>query len=157
MTWVADTCIVIDVLENDPEFGRASAALMDKMAPEGIALCPVSYTELAPAFLGDSRRQNEFLDSIGIQYAIPWGWQDTQYAHQAWERHINLYRQRKVLKRPVADILIGAFAVGRHGLLTRNPADFRRIFPKLKIIEPQTRRAEVSNQRESEERITKNE
>ena len=77
MTWVADTCIVIDVLENDPEFGRASAALMDKMAPEGIALCPVSYVELAPAFLGDSRRQNEFLDSIGIQYAIPWGWQDT--------------------------------------------------------------------------------
>lgn len=137
MIWVVDTCIVIDVLENDPEFGRASAALLDKMAPEGIAVCPVSYVELAPAFLGDSRRQNEFLDSIGIQYAIPWGWQDTQNAYKAWERHVNLYRQRKVLKRPVADILIGAFAAGRNGLLTRNPNDFQRVFPKLKIIEPQ--------------------
>jgi hypothetical protein len=43
MIWVVDTCIVIDVLENDPAFGRASAALLDRMAPEGIALCPVSY------------------------------------------------------------------------------------------------------------------
>jgi len=136
MTWVVDTCIVIDVLENDPEFGRPSAELLDNMAAEGIALCPVSYVELAPAFLGDSRRQNEFLDSIGIQYAIPWGWQDTQNAYKAWERHVNLYRQRKVLRRPVADILIGAFAAGRHGLLTRNIADFRRVFPKLRIIEP---------------------
>ena len=58
MIWVVDTCIVIDVLENDPDFGRASAELLDKMAAEGIALCPVSYVELAPAFLGDSRRQN---------------------------------------------------------------------------------------------------
>jgi hypothetical protein len=49
---------------------------------------------------------------------------------------INQYRQRKVLRRPVADILIGAFAAGRHGLLTRNAADFRRAFPTLKIIEP---------------------
>jgi len=137
MIWVVDTCIVIDVLDNAPEFGRASALLLDRLAPEGLALCPVSYVELAPAFLGDSRRQNEFLDSIGIQYAIPWNWQDTQNAHKAWERHVTLYRQRKSLRRPVADILIGAFAADRRGLLTRNCADFRHSFPTLKIIEPQ--------------------
>ncbi len=70
MIWVVDTCIVIDVLENDPEFGHASAELLDKMIADGIALCPVSYVELAPAFLGVSQRQNEFLDSIGIQYSF---------------------------------------------------------------------------------------
>ena len=136
MIWVVDTCIVIDVLDNDPEFGHASASLLDKMAADGLGLCPVSYVELAPAFLGDYRRQNEFLDGIGIQYAIPWSWQDTQAAHKAMERHINLYRQRKTLRRPVADMLIGAFAAGRQGLLTRNAADFRPAFPTLKIIEP---------------------
>ena len=135
MIWVVDTCVVIDVLENDPEFGQASATLLDRMAPEGIALCPVSYVELAPAFLGDQRRQNEFLNGIGIQYTISWSWQDTQNAHRAWERHINLYR-RKVLRRPVADMFIGAFAAERHGLLTRNTADFRLVFPTLKIINP---------------------
>jgi predicted nucleic acid-binding protein len=136
MTWVVDTCIVIDVLEDDPEFGQASARLLDKMSPDGLALCPVSYVELAPAFLGDSRRQNEFLDGIGIQYTLPWSWQDTQNAHKAWERHVNLYRQRNALRRPVADMLIGAFAAGRRGLLTRNAADFRPAFPALKIVEP---------------------
>ena len=135
MIWVVDTCVVIDVLENDPEFGQASATLLDRMAPEGIALCPVSYVELAPAFLGDQRRQNEFLNGIGIQYTISWSWQDTQNAHRAWERHINLYR-RKVLRRPVADMFIGAFAAERHGLLTRNTAAFRLVFPTLKIINP---------------------
>ena len=136
MSWVVDTCVVIDVLDHDPEFGRASASLLDKMAPEGMVLCPVSYVELAPAFLGDLRRQDEFLDGIGIQYAIPWSWQDTRNAHKAWERHVTLYRRRKVLRRPVADMLIGAFAVGRRGLLTRNTADFRLSFPTLKIFEP---------------------
>jgi predicted nucleic acid-binding protein len=136
MKWVADTCIVIDVLENDPDFGPASARLLDRMAPEGLVLCPISYVELAPAFLGDSRRQNEFLDGIGIQYAFPWEWQDTQHAHKAWDRHVNLYRKRQALRRPVADMLIGAFAMGRRGLLTRNAVDFRPAFPMLKIIEP---------------------
>lgn len=136
MTWVVDTCVVIDVLEDDPEFGQASASLLDRMVSVGIALCPVSYVELAPAFLGDCRRQNEFLDAIGIQYAVPWSWQDTQHAHKAWERHVNLHRQREARRRPVADILIGAFAFGRHGLLTRNGADFRSAFPALRIIDP---------------------
>jgi hypothetical protein len=36
----------------------------------------------------------------------------------------------------VADILIGAFAADRQGLLTRNCADFRHAFPTLKIVEP---------------------
>lgn len=54
MIWLVDTCIVIDVLESDLEFGHASALLLDKMASEGIALCPVSYVELVPAFLGGS-------------------------------------------------------------------------------------------------------
>ena len=121
MIWVVDTCIVIDVLENDPEFGHASAELLDKMIADGIALCPVSYVELAPAFLGVSQRQNEFLDSIGIQYSLPWSWQDTQNAYKAWERHVDLYRQRKVLKRPVADISSAHFAIGRGGLLTEIP------------------------------------
>ncbi len=136
MNWVVDTCLVIDVLDHDPEFGDASARLLDRMAPEGIVLCPISYVELAPAFLGDLRRQEEFLEGIGIHYAVPWSWTDTRNAHKAWERHVQLYRQRKVSRRPVADILIGAFAIGRKGLLTRNSEDFRSSFPTLKLLEP---------------------
>jgi len=136
VTWVVDTCLVIDVLDGDAEFGRSSTRLLDRLAGEGLALCPVSYVELAPAFLGNGRRQNEFLANIGISYSIPWEWKDTQAAHHAWERYVGLRRERRLPRRPVADILIGAFAAGRQGLLTRNPDDFKPVFPALKIMGP---------------------
>lgn len=136
MSWVVDTCLIIDVLDDDPEFGRASARLIDRKAAEGLALCPVGYVELAPAFLGDRRRQHEFLQSIGIQFDSPWTWADTQRAHEAWNRQIGLRRQRNAPRRPIADILIGAFAAGRQGLLTRNPSDFSPVFPDLEIRSP---------------------
>jgi len=45
-------------------------------------------------------------------------------------------RAVKISKRPVADLLIGGFAANRQGLITRNPDDFHRWFPKLVIREP---------------------
>lgn len=137
MAWVVDTCLVIDVLDDDAEFGRFSALLLDQLVTEELVLCPISYVELAPAFLGDCTRQNDFLENIGIHYSIPWAWQDTQNAHKAWTRYVNLRREHKTNRRPVADILIGAFAASRHGLLTRNPDDFAPVFPALKIRLPE--------------------
>jgi hypothetical protein len=45
-------------------------------------------------------------------------------------------RARLALKRPVADGLIGAFALRFQGLLTRNTADFSSLLPGLTILEP---------------------
>ena len=36
MAWVIDTCLLIDVAENDPSFGVASATLIDSKRPEGL-------------------------------------------------------------------------------------------------------------------------
>ena len=35
MSWVVDTCLIIDVLEADPDFGEASAELLDSMMVKG--------------------------------------------------------------------------------------------------------------------------
>ena len=136
MSWVVDTCLLIDVLEDDSAFGESSARLLDNAASDGLVVCPVSYAELAPAFEGDLHRQNEFLDAIGVEYTLAWTWAETQRAHRAWSNHVSLRRRGKTTKRPIADILIGAFAQGRQGLLTRNPNDFRAVFPKLAIRVP---------------------
>ncbi len=50
MPWVVDTCLVIDVLDDDPDYGRASALLLDSKASDGLVLCPVSYVVRARAF-----------------------------------------------------------------------------------------------------------
>ena len=138
MAWVVDTCLIIDVLDNDSDFGRPSALLLDQLAPDELVLCPISYVELAPAFLGDCARQNEFLGNIGIHFSVTWELQDTQNAHKAWACYVELRRNRKVNRRPVADILIGAFAASRQGLLTRNPNDFAPVFPSLNIRVPES-------------------
>ena len=137
MAWVVDTCLVIDVLDDDPDFGHASARLLDSKASDGLVLCPVSYVELAPAFLGDAARQHDFLNAVGLEYSASWEWPDTQAAHKAWARFARLRRARRTPRRPVADVLIGAFATTRQGLLTRNPADFGQVFPALTIVTPE--------------------
>ena len=134
MNWVVDTCLIIDVLDNDPSFGAGSARLIDEYAKEGLSICPISYIELAPAFLGDRRRQDEFLSAIGIIHDKMLDGHFIESAYSAWDRQVSLKRSKKVLRRPIADILIGAFALRRKGILTRNPSDFTRVFPNLKVI-----------------------
>lgn len=134
--WVVDTCLLIDVLEDDPQFGLASATLLDSVAEDGLVLCPVSYAELAPAFQGDQGLQKEFLEGIGVDWYQEWTWNDTVRAHVAWDGFIRRRRAQALRKRPLADVLIGAFA-GRHrGLLTRNPDDFAPVFPDLVLRVP---------------------
>ncbi|MBI2814669.1 MAG: type II toxin-antitoxin system VapC family toxin [Opitutae bacterium] len=136
MTWVVDTCVVLDVLENDPQFGRASAKLLEKLLRDGLAISPVTMVELAAAFGGDLADQKNFLDQAGITHHEAWTAADTEAAHAAWHVYVAARRSQQIPKRPVADLLIGGFASNRQGLITRNPADFRRWFPKLVIHEP---------------------
>lgn len=136
MAWVVDTCVLLDVLEDDPDFGASSAAALDARVAEGLRVSPVTYTELAPAFDGDCRLQDEFLAGVGIELPTHWEWPDTLAAHAAWDRFIRLKRQGSATRRPLADILIGAYAARRTGLITRNPSDFEPIFPDLAIAVP---------------------
>jgi hypothetical protein len=138
MSWVVDTCLVIDVLTGNTPFCRASADLLDALAGDGLTVCPVTYIELAPAFLGERRRQDDFLSAIGVDFSCGWTEADTRAAHQAWMRQVSMKRQAQGKKRPIADILIGAFAASRTGLLTRNRADFDAVFPRLRIKEPRS-------------------
>lgn len=134
--WVVDTCIVLDVFEHDPVFGRPSAELLQKLLPRGLAVSPVTMVELAAAFGGDLAEQKFFLEQAGVSYDEPWTAADTEQAHAAWNDYVVARRQARAGKRPVADILMGGFAMNRTGLVTRNPRDFSRWFPRLKLQEP---------------------
>lgn len=136
MAWVVDTCVLIDVLEDDPKFGQDSALALDAHAAEGLTICPVTYAELAPAFDGDQTLQDEFLTEVGVDFHQDWTWEDTLCAHEAWHGFIQRKRAGLVPRRPLADILIGAFASRHQGLVTRNPNDFKPSFPDLDLRAP---------------------
>jgi predicted nucleic acid-binding protein len=136
VSWVVDTCILIDIAEGDPQFSRRSARLLDRRRGAGLLIAPVSYIELAPRFQGVETVQNEFLEAIGVHWNEPWIWPDTLAAHRAWADYILRRRGGQDRKRPIADILIGAFASRFDGLMTRNEKDFQLLFPELRIDKP---------------------
>jgi predicted nucleic acid-binding protein len=136
MTWIVDTCVVLDVFENDPQFGHASARLLQRLLPDGLAVSPVTMVELSAAFDGDLSEQKRFLEQAGISHSEAWTFADTEASQRAWNTYVKARRTDRIPKRPVADILIGGFALNRKGLVTRNSSDFRRWFPKLVVREP---------------------
>lgn len=136
MTYVVDSCILIDILENDPDFGRMSALCLRDYVSEGLVISPVSMIELSPTFSGNLLRQKEFLRLCGVTYDTGFDASDVVCAHSVWNRYIRKKRLQKIPKRPIADLMIGAFASRFDGLITRNQKDFKPWFPDLKLIEP---------------------
>lgn len=133
---VVDTCVILDVLEQDPTFGIASAEVIDQYAEGGLIISPLTYVELSPAFLGDETRERDFLFEIGIDLPPAFDEDDLSLAHAAWNDLIQRKRSGKTAWRPVADVMIGALAQANGGLITRNASDFRALFPMLNIVTP---------------------
>lgn len=136
MPWVVDTCLLLDVGLDDPQFAEKTGKLLGSKSRDGLVICPITFVELAPAFVGNIKPLEKFLFNLGIEYREDWTWEDTTKANAAWSHYVRKRRAGQSARRPVADVLIGAFASRFQGLLTRNAGDFAKIFPQLSIAEP---------------------
>ena len=127
MAWVVDTSVLLDIRQNDSQFGLPAAKCLVRYLGDGLVLCPITYIGLAPQFSGDSALQEEFFQQVGVQWLEPWSRLDTQNAHRLWAEHVEKKRFGHAGKRPVADVLIEAFAQRFQGLITRNPKHFTSV------------------------------
>ena len=134
--WVVDTCVIIDVLSGDDVFSAKSADAIDAKRAEGLVVAPITYVELAPSFLGDVAKQDAVLSGLGIACDFAGNKGVVIAAHKAWYEHVLRKRLGGVAKRPIADVLIGACAMQKGGLITRNEADFKALYPNLTIFNP---------------------
>ena len=134
--WVVDTCVIIDVLSGDGVFSTKSADAIDAKRAEGLVIAPITYVELAPSFLGDVAKQDMVLSGLGIECDFAGNKEAVLAAHKAWYEHVLRKRLGGVSKRPIADVLIGAYAMQKGGLITRNEADFKTLYPNLTIFNP---------------------
>jgi hypothetical protein len=138
MAWVVDTSVILDLIVADSSNRTASAACLREHLADGLCVRPVTFVEVAPAFGGDPQVAASFFESISITISEPWSRADTDAAHRLWNDHQVRRRTTHVAKRPVADILIAAFAGRFQGIITRNARDFRNIDPELPIVEPES-------------------
>lgn len=95
----------------------------------------MTFVELGPSFSGDDAAAEEFLKAVYIGTAEFWTPVDTLLAHRLWHQFQIKRLQIQVVKCPVADVLIAAFAGRFQGIITHNATDFRNILPTLQIIE----------------------
>ncbi len=136
MSWVIDTCVLLDIALGDPQFALGSAQTLDRLREDGLIACPVTLVEIAPALGGRPDAARAFCAGIGIPLDTVWTADDTLAAMKAWSAYVAAKRAGLSAKRPIADILIGAFAQRRRGLITRNATEFRRWFGALPIVDP---------------------
>lgn len=128
--WVVDTCVVLDLVAGSAAQTAAAEAVLAQAG--AVLLCPVSFVELGPTFpQGD--RLRDFLLDYGIAADQPFDADDAEAGRAAWARIIAQRRATGAPRRPIADVLIGAFAARRAGLITRNRADFAVLFPALRL------------------------
>ena len=88
--------------------------------------------EAAPEFADNTALQEGFFRIVGVQWLEPWTRRDTENAFHLWARHVAKKRSGAVSKRPIADVLIEAFAQRFQGLITRNT----RHFSSVRLIIP---------------------
>ena len=132
--YVVDTPILLDILENDPEYGASSAALLDRYADATLHISAISYFELAPAFDGNRALQDEFLGQLGINLSHRSVRDVGPLVYRVWARYCRRVTASGGHGFPFVPCLIGALACCFDGIITRRGAVYRAIFPDLNVI-----------------------
>jgi len=130
---LVDSCVLIDVLADDPHWAEWSLTQLDALGRQGpLVINPLIVAELSPRFERASDLDAALMLLPLRRDALPW---DAAFlAGQAFK----LYRQTRGVKHsPMPDFYIGAHALlGGMRLLTRDVTRFKTYFPKLEIISP---------------------
>ena len=131
--------MLLDVLTNDPDHGQASLRALDAARGLGrMVICPVVWAEVG-AFFDQTDRMQLALHAAGITFD-PFDESSASLAANQWRRYRRQGGQRT---RVIADFLIAAHAETRaQALLTRDRGFYRRYFETLRVVEPETGRAD---------------
>lgn len=130
---LVDSNIILDLLENDPQWSVWSADQLAKSAEHSILMInPVIYAEISVGF----ERIEELEAIVKPEYfqrrPIPW-----EAAFLAGKCFIRYRKLGGVRRSPLPDFFIGAHAaVEGLTLLTRDASRYRTYFPTLALIAP---------------------
>ena len=128
---LVDSCILIDVLADDPTWADWSIDQLERLGQRApLIINPIILAEISPRFETANDLEGALAGLPLVREALPW---DAAFlAGQAFK----VYRQALGAKTsPMPDFYIGAHAlVGGLQLLTRDVARYRSYFPKLPLV-----------------------
>jgi predicted nucleic acid-binding protein len=130
---LVDSCILIDVLADDPRWAEWSITQLEQLAAQApLVINPLILAEISPRFERATDLETALAALPLVRQPLPW---DAAFlAGQAFK----VYRQQKGVKTsPMPDFYIGAHAlVSGMRLLTRDAARYSSYFPTLHVISP---------------------
>jgi predicted nucleic acid-binding protein len=130
---LVDSCVLIDVLADDPRWADWSLEQLEiagQQAP--LVINPLILAEVSPRFERVADLEAALAGLPLVRQPLPW---DAAFlAGQAFR----VYRQGRGAKTsPMPDFYIGAHALVENlQLLTRDAPRYRSYFPRLRIIAP---------------------
>ncbi|WP_434515936.1 type II toxin-antitoxin system VapC family toxin [Dechloromonas sp. ARDL1] len=131
---LVDSCVLIDVLADDPAWADWSIDQLEKQGQRGpLVINPLILAEISPRYERADDLEAALAGLPLVREHLPW---DAAFlAGQAFR----VYRLGDGVKTsPMPDFYIGAHALVRGmSLLTRDVKRYRSYFPKLSIIGPE--------------------
>ena len=133
MATLVDTNVLLDLLDEDPEWKDWSAAMLAQAAERGrVVINPLIYAETSLTFDTIEELDQALPASYFIREPLPW-----EAAFLAGKAFATYRRRGGSHGTPLPDFYIGAHAaIAGHALLTRDPTRYRTYFPTLRIIAP---------------------
>lgn len=132
---LVDTNVLIDILDDDVEWEAWSEQQLKAARQLGnLVINPLIYAEVCAGYPTQRRADQALSSTVYRRENLPW-----EAAFSA-SRAFLAYRKGGGTKRsPLPDFYIGAHAdLKGYVLLTRDPERYRRLFPSLRIIAPDT-------------------
>lgn len=131
MITAVDTCVLLDLLLDDPRHRNRSHAALTRARREGqLVVCELVVAELGPVLEGDPKA---FLNAIDARF-VPCGLEASLEAAVGFHRHLKAGGKRG---RVVADYLIAAHAKHHaQRLLTRDKGFKRTALPSIELWYP---------------------
>ncbi len=132
---LVDTNVLLDVLQDDPRWAEWSQQQLESARlTDRLAINPVIYAELSIAFA-----RIEELEAVVSEAALAVEAMPREALFLAGKAFLSYRRARGVRPGVLPDFFIGAHAaVMKWPLLTRDVRRYRRYFPTLKLITPET-------------------
>jgi predicted nucleic acid-binding protein len=130
---LVDTNVLLDVLEDDPEWADWSQANLDAAtATDTLAINPIIYSELSIAFARIEELEAVIAEASLNMESIP-----REALFLAGKVFLSYRRARGIRRSVLPDFFVGAHAAVAHcPILTRDVARYRTYFPTVRLITP---------------------
>ena len=136
-----DSNVLIDLLSDDPAWATWSDAAFAAASDQGEAgVNPLIYAELSPSFASIDDLESALTGFELARLPLPW-----EAGFLAGKAFVNYRRDGGDRRSPMPDFYIVAHAlVIGLTLVTRDPRRYRRHYPRLKLLAPDTHFQELA-------------